>query len=67
MKVEILQKNRKIKGAVGEIVEVPATLGNWLSCVGVVRVVAHDPPGDKKCVVRSNPDVELIEDDDDQE
>ena len=70
MKVEVLKLSKRIKGNVGDVVEIPAEIGNPLSCRGIVRVVSHDQvkPG-QGCIVGSLPETheEDYEDDEDDE
>ena len=47
MIVEILQKHKHVDGDVGDQVEIDAEQGNWLSCIGVVRVIEHDSAAGK--------------------
>jgi len=42
MKVRILKPTRKVKGFVGDIVDIDAETGNALACTSVVEIVEHD-------------------------
>lgn len=50
MKVELIKPTARFKGKVpGDIIQCDASVGNPLACLGLVRVVEHDPikPGGK--------------------
>ena len=68
MKVEVLKLSKRIKGNVGDVVEIPAEIGNPLSCRGIVRVVSHDQvkPG-QGCIVAPLPETYEEDYDDDDE
>lgn len=58
MKIRIVQKDRKLDGMVGDIIEVDPTFGHHLAGIGKAVVVEHDKPGaDRGCVVRNAPGV----------
>ena len=67
MRVEILKKNLKAKGNVGDVIDIDAAIGNHLSCVGIVRVVQHDPPSGPSCTVKSSSNMEIKQDESDKE
>ena len=61
MIVEVLQKDKRVDGSVGDHVAIDPAMGSTLACFGVVRVVSHGETNATPCVV------ERIEDSDEQE